>query len=800
MTVEHELITDLNSDASPADAPKEAPADTKQPEKEPELQPPTETEPAPTDAKVNGDDAHEAKAEDKAEDAQDKPSEEATSTKTEEPAEAPVSEPTEKEDTLKEQSSNDLPSQPADVDMSEAPPAETAATSKSISEEAPEETKIEADTTSSPTEAQLPVSEKQEPADTEMTDAPAKPEDTPLPSTESALPTSEVDIHPASLSQLNIENDETMTSPVTATVPTDASMTDVTTEKVAREREDDNENEGPSPKRARTDPKDDEPIVASGGAGAVADKDALPPTELRLWKDEEHSAKPITQHQRREIRKVLARIKKTKHGYGFRDSVQKLWPALWDTYVAKIERPMDLGEIDRSIRDPQGNYTTWGDLKRDLGLIYDNTLKYNGPDHHITAWAAYAIRNTWEDVIIIPDEEPVKPKAAPKPKPVRESRTANIVDAAATRRESAGSSQAARANEVAKAEIKAEPAAAVRRDSTMTEADRPKRAIRAPKSKDIDYSAKPARKKLKPELQFCDEVLSEVMSAKHYDLNQWFLEPVDAEGLKIPTYYSVVKKPMDLGKVQRMLHGGELATLKDFEKTVRLIFTNCYSFNGPVEQGNPVSAIAHSLEQLFNAQMKGKDAWLAKHSKANSARQASASNASDEDEDEDDVDAAPAGNSEDVEKYDAEVKVLETKLKEETEKLTTMLLADTPQQAMIKLQQGMLSMIQEALLKAKTSLSDARQKGGKPAKKPKAAKGKAAGGAGGRKAGGAGAQAKKPAKKAAGKKNLTAADKDAIANAINDLDYPHLERAIDIIKQDTGQNVSRKHNYHKQQN
>jgi bromodomain-containing factor 1 len=40
------------------------------------------------------------------------------------------------------------------------------------------------------------------------------------------------------------------------------------------------------------------------------------------------------------------------------------------------------------------------------------------------------------------------------------------------------------------------------------------------------------------------------------------------------------------------------------------------------------------------------------------------------------------------------------------------------------------------------------------------------------------------------KKILTAEDKDNIANAINDLVSPHIDRAIDIIKRDTGQMVS----------
>ncbi len=75
------------------------------------------------------------------------------------------------------------------------------------------------------------------------------------------------------------------------------------------------------------------------------------------------------------------------------------------------------------------------------------------------------------------------------------------------------------------------------------------------------------------------------------------------------------------------------------------------------------------------------------------------------------------------------------------------------------------------------------------ASKPKGAK-KKAGGAGAKKAGGAHATAgaaKKSSKKAAPKRKLSAADKDIILTGIGDLEGGQLEKAIDIIKKDTGQ-------------
>jgi bromodomain-containing factor 1 len=117
----------------------------------------------------------------------------------------------------------------------------------------------------------------------------------------------------------------------------------------------------------------------------------------------------------------------------------------------------------------------------------------------------------------------------------------------------------------------------------------------------------------------------------------------------------------------------------------------------------------------------------------------------------------------------------------------------TANESMIDIQRNIVEMIQKTLIEKAREAQSARAKAKseKPKKASKSAKTKTAG-AGGRKSTGGAGQSKKTggSKKAAPKKSLTAAEKDQIANAINDLDGPHLDRAIDIIKRDTGQNVS----------
>ncbi|GKU15951.1 unnamed protein product [Fusarium langsethiae] len=689
-----------------------------------------------------------------------------------------------------------------DVDMADASPAD----------------KTQDDKPAQDVSAEVPVEEDAK--DVDMTekssDAPEKADatdDKATTSKDAVAAASEADEQPVSVSQLAIDgndvddpkpstdsNDADAPKPSTEVSMQDAPAPDASSSsKVAREREEDSADE-PAPKRAKTEPKSEEPADAMAPAPKTetAPNDSAPEQEmsrfsgLERWNDTKFKEQKLTAHQRREFRKVLGRVKKTKSGGHFKDSVPKLWPGLADSYLAKIEKPTDLSEIDRTLRDAV--YTTIGDFQNDLVLMYDNTQTFNGTLHEVTTAAFNAIRDIWENIILIPAEEAVKPKSAPKPKPPREPRISSLGDSVA-RKPSVGPGTSPAAESVSSKprhgsqEVAAAAAAAseLRRASNATEGDRPKRTVRAPKSKDIDYTTKPSRKKLKPELQFSEEVLGEMMHPKNTALNSWFMDPVDAEGLNIPHYYSIIKKPMDLNKISRMLKNGDITSVKDFDKNVRLIFTNCYTFNGSVDQGNSVSYVASQLEAYYNGLMKDKDAWLTRYAKAN----APAPNGSDdEDEYEDEAEAVEAAGPPGADPT-KEVRDLEAKLREESGKLTDLYAAEIPNESMISIQQAILGVVQDSLLKAKQALSQHRTKNpDKPAKKAtKPSKPKPSGSVP-RKPSGTVPHPKKPSgtKKAATKKTLTAADKDAIASAINDLDGAQLDRAIDIIKRDTGQN------------
>ena len=80
-----------------------------------------------------------------------------------------------------------------------------------------------------------------------------------------------------------------------------------------------------------------------------------------------------------------------------------------------------------------------------------------------------------------------------------------------------------------------------------------------------------------------------------------FLEPVDPEALGIPTYFDIIKRPMDLGTVHAQLVGGEIFnTPEQMAQQVRLTFDNAMRFNDP---SSLIYTWAGSLKRHFAKQL-----------------------------------------------------------------------------------------------------------------------------------------------------------------------------------------------------
>ncbi|KAL1854455.1 hypothetical protein VTK73DRAFT_8744 [Phialemonium thermophilum] len=631
----------------------------------------------------------------------------------------------------------------------------------------------------------------------------------------------EVDLHPQSMSNLALDASQGSS---TAVATADVSMSDAppSPTKVTRGRDDD-EAEEPAAKRVKTSPPSDSVEVKLPSTATVPP----PPSDAQLSSPARESGppknladpslddQPITDWQARKIRGILAGIKKTKAGNNFKLGVKVLWPDLWPDYSAKIAEPTDLTTMEKRLKGTEPDYQpypTMGEFKKDVRRLYENSLAFNGEAHDVTKAAQLVRDQIFEKMSLEPAVE--VPRAERK-EPVKHHPSRNVgarvaaqprssPPAAAQPSDRRQSKGAAAAAAVADKPVES-PAFAIppnnngvpliRRDSTKNADDRPKRPIHPPKNKDLGYEPK-KKKKLPPELRFCDEVLTELRKGRYYEFNQFFLTPVDPIALNIPTYHKTVKRPMDLQTMGEKLHTGQYGSAKDFEKDFYQIIKNCRLFNG---DDHIVTHKALELEDLFKREWAKKDDWMAKNAPAASAASQNPLGSPRGKDDSDEEDLESEGEAEEEkEQSSATLEALQRRLNEENDKLNAYMKSKNPDIGMVEVSQTLVVTLQKQIIQERQRLA-AQAGSSKKSKAAKPAKGKKSGGAS-RKgtatagaAAGGGAASAGSAKKASGgakksKRVLGTVEKEVVATAISNLEGDLLNKAIDIIKKDTNEN------------
>ncbi|XP_058065795.1 uncharacterized protein LOC131215423 [Anopheles bellator] len=101
-----------------------------------------------------------------------------------------------------------------------------------------------------------------------------------------------------------------------------------------------------------------------------------------------------------------------------------------------------------------------------------------------------------------------------------------------------------------------------------------------------------------------DEVLQIGMhkvleSIKNHDDAWPFMDPVDED--IAPRYYSIIRRPMDLQKMEEKLDNGEYAMFGDFQYDFKLIVNNCRLYNG---QANEYTEMVNNLQLAFERARK----------------------------------------------------------------------------------------------------------------------------------------------------------------------------------------------------
>jgi len=102
-------------------------------------------------------------------------------------------------------------------------------------------------------------------------------------------------------------------------------------------------------------------------------------------------------------------------------------------------------------------------------------------------------------------------------------------------------------------------------------------------------------------LDKCAQVLK-VIREKDVATGAFFGQPVDPVAHGIPTYYTIVSEPMDLGSIQGKMDASEIPTPEEFGRLVRLVFENAMTFN--IETTHVVHQSARQLLILFNQKIR----------------------------------------------------------------------------------------------------------------------------------------------------------------------------------------------------
>jgi bromodomain-containing factor 1 len=352
------------------------------------------------------------------------------------------------------------------------------------------------------------------------------------------------------------------------------------------------------------------------------------------------TSKKIPANQHRFLTALLRQIRRSKDSMPFREPVDPVKLNI-PQYLNIITRPMDLSTIDKKLAT--GVYPVVQAVIDDFHLMIDNCVKFNGPENSVTQMGRNMQATFEKGMKTLPQEQvpkqqrstvvndqappPPKPVVAPQPPPAQPPAPTPVAAPPPKPKTPTSAPPLPR-----------RPSGAafppIRRES-LTADGRPKREIKPPPERDIPMDKPRPGKKHAAELRFCQTVVKELQKKVHEKYSFPFLAPVDTVALKIPDYYDIIEKAMDVQTLDNNLKAQKYATADEFYKETKLIFSNCYKYNGA---NAPVSLLAKQFEKVFDKKWTEKPEEPPEKPEKPAKRPASSSPPRQEEEDESEED------------------------------------------------------------------------------------------------------------------------------------------------------------------
>lgn len=384
---------------------------------------------------------------------------------------------------------------------------------------------------------------------------------------------------------------------------------------------------------------------SSGAFGQTTNLPALPSTSsadpAAVNGAEEHKSAPteaavpaFTRDQHKWASNLVRTLKKNKSAPPFLRPVDPVLQNVPD-YFRFITEPMDLGTAESKLNatgkgltsasklgriygvDYSGNgqwegnlgpgsvYRTIEDFKQDLDRIWGNCYRYNGPrENNPVSAMAGVLQDSAERAWPSRPRAPLVDASTPTADQVKRERKKSAVPAPAHH----AASSSAFPSGVSPAALHQQPFTSSSAAAEASTSSRPRRETHAPQ-RDLPYleasqdgsrsrTGRLSGKQAQEQLRFCKEVVKEMFKKVHEPFAFPFYQPVDYIALNIPSYPSVIKKPMDMGTIRHKLENAAYGqpVYDNFEADWRLMFSNCKAFN-PI--GTPVREMGDKVEDLF---------------------------------------------------------------------------------------------------------------------------------------------------------------------------------------------------------